>query len=199
SPPPGNTGPNPDHNNDLLHTNSVKVLNQSLASKFPLFKPGQVLLSLRSLDTVAVLDRHTGRVVWASRGVWQCQHDAEFLDNGHLLVYDNLSLPKQTRIVEYDPQTQATPWAYSNEDSTPFSALFRGMKQRLTNGNTFIVDPDNRRLFEVTQDKELVWESFCPLPFVAPGQRSKNHPVNCARRYDADKLTFLKGVARARP
>ena len=95
--------------------------------------------------------------------------------------------------------TQAIPWAYSNEDSTPFVASFRGMKQRLPNGNTLIVDPDHRRLFEVTPAKELVWESYCPLPLAPSGQRFRGHAVNSARRYGPNELTFLQGVARARP
>jgi hypothetical protein len=184
---------------DLLHTNSVKVLSRSLVSKFPLFKAGQVLLSMRNIDTIAVLDRHTRRVAWASQGLWRLQHDAEFLSNGHLLLYDNAGLQRETRILEYDPLTQATPWAYTNEHATHFSAVFRGMKQRLPNGNTFIVDPDNRRLFEVTSDKELVWENYCSLPPIPPGQIPRAHAVNSARRYVPDELTFLKEVARARP
>src|SRR5581483_7265140 len=115
----------------------------------------------------------------------------------------------------------AIPWVYSDTDSGPFHAAFRGMKQRLPNGNTLIVDPDNRRLFEVTRDKELVWENFCPLPPVPPNQTggewrvagdgndpppATRHPppatgyaITGAWRYSADELTFLKGVARARP
>src|SRR5262249_28136925 len=198
TPPPG-SAMRPNLKNDLIHTNSVKVLSPALAAKFRLFEPGQVLLSMRSLNTVAILDRPTRRVAWAAQGVWRMQHDAEFLDNGHLLVYDNFGSQRQTRVLEYDPLTQAIPWAYSKEDSIFFNSFFRGMKQRLPNGNTFIVDPDNRRLFEVTRDKELVWENFCPLPLAAAGQRTRNHPVNCARRYGANELTFLKGVAHARP
>jgi hypothetical protein len=196
------TGFNPLHayrEPDVLHTNSVRVLSRALAPKFPQFQAGQVLLSMRNTDAIAVLDRPTRRVVWAARGVWQAQHDAEFLDNGRLLLYDNSGSPKQTRVLEYDPRTQAVPWAYANENSTPFSAPTRGMQQRLPNGNTLIVDPNNRRLFEVTQDKELVWENFCPLPPVPKNQQPRAHAITSARRYRADELTFLKGVARARP
>jgi hypothetical protein len=183
-----------------LHANSVRVLPRALAAKFPLFKPGQVLISLRDLDTLAVVDPQSRSVVWASEGIWHAQHDAEFLENGRLLVYDNLgSANKTTRIIEYDPLTQAVPWCYANENSTSFSAFMRGVKQRLPNGNTFIVDPDNRRLFEVTRDKELVWEIICPLPPAPPGQHSRAHAINSARRYGAGELSFLKGVARARP
>ena len=70
---------------------------------------------------------------------------------------------KGTRILEYDPLTQAIPWVYNNDDSTFFFAFFRGTKQRLSNGNTLILDPDNRRMFEVTPNRDLVWEVFCTL------------------------------------
>jgi hypothetical protein len=175
---------------DFIHANSVKVLSRALAPKFPLFKPGQVLISLRNLDTVAVVDTHARSVVWAARGIWRIQHDAEFLANGHLLLYDNAGSAKGCRILEYDPRTQAIPWAYSNENAIVFRPLYRGMKQRLPNGNTLIVDPVNVRLFEVTLDKELVWEFFCPHPVSA---------INGARRYGPDELKFLKDGPRTRP
>jgi hypothetical protein len=183
---------------DLLHTNSVKVLNRALAEKFPLFQAGQVLLSLRNIDTIAVLDRSTRRIVWATQGIWHTQHDAEFLNNGHLLVYDNFGSMAGTRILEYDPLTQAIPWLYANEKEGRFLAIYRGVKQRLPNGNTLIVDPDHRRFIEVTLDKEIVWESAV-TPFDPQTGPPKKHSINYARRYGADELTFLKGLARARP
>jgi hypothetical protein len=172
---------------DHVHVNSVKVLRQAHARKFPLFRAGQVLISLRNLHIIAVLDLHERTVVWASRGMWRFQHDPEFLDNGHLLLFDNLGSTRSCRVVEYDPVTQAVPWVYAGENSTPFHALFRGMKQRLPKGNTLVVDPDNGRILEVTAGKELVWECF--------GQR----PITCAQRYGSEALTFLKDKARARP
>lgn len=184
---------------DLIHANSVKILSPARAKKFPLFQAGQVLISLRSFDCLAVLDIPKRSVAWAARGPWRIQHDAELLDNGHLLVFDNHGWTKGCRILEYDPVTQAIPWAYTEADASPFFAAFRGMKQRLPNGNTLIVDPENRRLFEVTQSKKLVWEFFCSMP--SDSTRSQSGPVEItgARRYSSDELTFLKGVARARP
>ena len=175
---------------DFLHANSVKVLSRALAPKFPLFKAGQVLISLRNLDALAVVDTRLRSVVWAAQGIWRIQHDPEFLENGHLLLYDNAGSPRGCRILEYDPVTQAIPWAYDNENSTPFSPYYRGTKQRLPNGNTLIVDPDNARLLEVTKGKELVWELFCPGNITA---------LNGARRYGPRELTFLNGIARPRP
>lgn len=176
---------------DFLHTNSVRVLNRSLAPKFPLFKQGQVLISLLYPNTLTVIDPQTHSVVWASSGIWRGQHDAEFLDNGNILLYDNYGSPKGSRILEYDPRTQAIAWCYPRENSNFFRALSRGMKQRLPNGNTLIVDPDAGRLVEVTLNKECVWECLLPL---SPGAA-----ITGASRHACDKLTFLKGGSHARP
>ena len=50
---------------DIIHLNGVRVLNRALEARFPLFKPGQLLLSSRALDAIAVLDRDTRRVAWS--------------------------------------------------------------------------------------------------------------------------------------
>ncbi|HEV3142559.1 MAG TPA: arylsulfotransferase family protein, partial [Gemmataceae bacterium] len=55
---------------DVLHTNAVKVLKPGLASHFPLLKPGQILISPRHLDAIAVLDPESQRAVWAGKGSW---------------------------------------------------------------------------------------------------------------------------------
>jgi hypothetical protein len=185
---------------DILHANSVRVLGRGLAGKFPLFKRGQVLISFRSLDTIAVLDVPKRKVVWAAQGLWRAQHDAEFLANGRILVFDNLGSLGGTRVLEYDPLTQATPWSYAGEGARSFLAVERGAKQRLPNGNTLILDPDGGRLFEVTRDKKLAWECFCPAVPVA-GERAAATwaTLTGGRRYRAGELTFLKGVSRSRP
>jgi hypothetical protein len=172
---------------DVLHTNAVVVLRSSLASHFPLFKEGQVLLSLRELDTLAVVDPEKRAVVWAARGPWQGQHDPHFLDNGHLLLFDNRGSPRQARVLEYDPETQACPWSYSSESSPPFYSPIQGRCQRLANGNTLIVDSKDGVLLEVTADKKLVWSHGC-----------QTH-VPWAWRYGPDQVSFLKGAPHARP
>jgi hypothetical protein len=176
---------------DVLHANSVRVLNRAMASKFPLFKEGQVLISLCYLNTIAVLDVPTRSIVWATPGVWLAQHDSEFLDNGHLLLFDNSGQTMNSRVIEFDPVTYGYPWVYANEDSTAFVASHRGMKQRLPNGNILIVDPDGGRLFEVTSAKSLVWEYGC----AAKGDVQDAHAiVTSALRYPSTELKFLTGV-----
>jgi hypothetical protein len=172
---------------DVLHTNSIRVLSRALAPKFPRFKAGQVLLAIRNLDVVAVLDPQTEEVVWAARGPWRAQHDAQFLDNGRLLIFDNLGSPAGSRVLEYDLETQAFPWSYPGENNPPFFTSERGMNQRLSNGNTLIVNSEGGQILEVTRSHEVVWS------WSLPGF------VSTARRYAPEQLPFLKGGPRARP
>ncbi len=173
---------------DVLHTNFVKVLTRELAPKFPLFKAGQVLISMCHLDTIAVLDPKNHAVVWAARGPWRAQHDPQFLDNGRLLIFDNSGSPTESRVLEYDLQTQAFPWSYPGANNAPFVTSTRGQGQRLPNGNTLIVDSQHGKMLEVTQSKEVVWSCSYRGGF-----------INTARRYSPEQLHFLKGGQRARP
>jgi hypothetical protein len=173
---------------DVLHTNAVKVLRRTVAGKFPQFKAGQLLLSLRHLDALAVLDPDSGKVVWAARGPWRAQHDPSFLANGRLLLFDNMGSPLGSRVLEYDPKSQAFPWSYPGAAGIPFYSRIRGMCQRLSNGNTLILNSDGGEVFEVTTQRDVVWSCS-----------SGGVELNRARRYLAEQLPFLKGEHRARP
>ncbi len=172
---------------DALHTNTIQVLTPELAAKFPQWKPGQLLITMRNLDAIALIDPEKRAVVWAARGPWQALHDAQFLDNGDLLLFDNQGLRKGSRVLEYNPQTQAFPWSYTGEHWGPFFSSERGMCQRLRNGNTLAVNSIGGEVLEVTPEKEVVW-SFAPHRFIA-----------YAKRYSADELPFLPAGSKPRP
>lgn len=171
---------------DVLHTNSVNVLTAAMAPKFPKFKAGQVLLSMRNLHAIAVLDPTTSSIVWGACGPWHYQHDAQFLDNGHLMIFDNVGSPRGSRVLEYDLQIGSFPWVYPGVDNTPFLTPVRGMAQRLPNGNTLIVNSDGKEMFEVTQGKEVVWTC------------ATHGHITTARRYSSQQLSFLKVLPRPR-
>jgi hypothetical protein len=176
-----------EHAWDFFHTNFVEVLRPEMAAHFPMFRAGQILISLRELDTLAMVDPQKGSVVWAARGPWHMQHDPHFLDNGRILVFDNRGAVRKSRVLEYDPQTQACPWCYSGTGDHSFYTAIQGRSQRLPNGNTLVVNSNDGVILEITADKELAWSCCCHthVPF--------------AQRYAADQLTFLKGDCHARP
>ena len=147
---------------DIYHTNAVEVLDGSLADRIPAFAKGNVLLSMRSLSTIAVLDMDAGEIVWVASDLWLAQHDPKVLDNGNILVFDNRGAKGESRVVEFDPATREMVWVYEGDRSNSFFTQMCGANHRLENGNTLITESDFGRAFEVTPGGEIVWEFLNP-------------------------------------
>jgi hypothetical protein len=154
---------------DFIHTNNVDVLEGEEAEALEALgfvREGQVLLSFRDIDTIAVLDIESEKIVWALRGGWIAQHDPDVLTNGNILMYDNLGgfgEGGRTRILEVDPVSGGVVWRYEGSAEQPFFSEARGAQERLPNGNTLITETAGGRLFEVTPDGRMVWEFINPV------------------------------------
>ena len=198
--PPGNAPPpSKETLEDIIHCNSVHVLSSGLAPHFSALREGMLLLSLRTSSLLAVLDPRTRSVVWAAQGPWRGQHSAQFLDNGHMLLFDNAGTSRSARVLEYDPVTQAIPWWYPGDKDQAFQVALRGRCQRLANGNTLIFTA-GQRIFEVNSNKEIVWDLGDDPTITLPiAERWKDHGFTGARRYSAAELTFLKPDQVPRP
>ena len=150
---------------DVMHTNTCRYIDGSLAHLSPIFQEGNVLISMRELDTVAIVDLEVKTVVWAKQGPWKRQHMPNLLENGHILIFDNSGLGERSRVVEYDPLADAIVWGYGEEPVEEFYTDTCGYSQRLPNGNTLITETAKGRAFEVTPDKEVVWEYINKYPY----------------------------------
>ena len=109
---------------------------------------------------------------------------------GNILIFDNggwagYGLPSRTskdgtktdrrdysRVIELNPVTLEVVWAFdaavwggmtSMVSKTKFYSQLISSAQRLPNGNTLITEGCCCRLFEVTPDKEVVWEYYAPF------------------------------------
>lgn len=179
---------------DWAHTNTVEALPPNPAGQDdPRFKPGNVLFSARNIDTIGVIEKNTGQVVWAwGPGVLDRQHMPTMLASGHILVYDNGTGRRYTRILEMDPLTGEIVWEYKADPPDSFFSPTRGSNQRLPNGNTLIAESDNGRLFQVTPEGEAVWEFLNP-DLTGRGRRQ---PLYRAITYSPELVAPL--VARGR-
>lgn len=155
---------------DLFHTNTLEFLDGVLAEQSEAFRAGNVLISVRELDLLAVLDPRFGRIVWARRGPWKRQHEPTMLADGTLLLFDNLGQGGRSRVLEFDPFTMEPVWSYADGPATPLFSPTCGVARRLAGGNTLIVESDNGRAFEVTPDGALVWEFVNPYRAGAEGE-----------------------------
>jgi hypothetical protein len=147
---------------DLFHTNTIEVLDGSLAGRVAGFEAGNVLVCVRELDTIAVVDLTTEQVVWAARAPWSRPHQPTVLPNGNLMIFDNRGYGGFSRVVEFDPATLDIVWDYHGEDPQDFYSRECGSNQRLPNGNTLITESDGGRAFEVAGDMTVAWEYVNP-------------------------------------
>lgn len=179
---------------NLLHANDVEILRENLADKFSIANPGDLMVSFRELHAIAIIDADSKKVKWFKRGDWFEQHDPDFLDNGNILLFDNIDMredpnrERASRVVEINPENMAEEWVFRGNKDMRFRTTARGSQQRLPNGNTLITESHRGRLLEISRDGEVVWEYVHDQRL---GDNDELIPVIMwAERYTQDQLQF---------
>lgn len=142
---------------DLFHPNDVEELLPEMAAAFPQFAAGDLLISLRNTDTVAVIGRHDGRVKWIGYGPWLHQHDPDFQPDGTITVFSNNTDRFRSALMRIDPATGATEEMFDGQ-GVDFDSFIMGNHQRLPNGNWMIVSTMQGRVLEVAPDGRVLRE-----------------------------------------
>ncbi len=174
---------------DWAHANTIEVLPPTpLGEKDKRFKAGNLLFSLRSLDIIGIIDPDKDAIVWCyGPGILDGQHQPTMLENGNILVFDNGTYRGYSIVREIEPTSGDIVW--QDENGTNFFSPFRSGNQRLPNGNTLICECDAGHLFEVTPDKELVWDFYSP--FVGQGPHHLGKRIHRATRYSPEYVEPL--------
>jgi hypothetical protein len=146
---------------DVLHTNSVQLLDASASQFHPGFVEGGYLISARGLDLLAVINPADGSVPWFQQGPWKAQHDPVATPAGTLLLFDNHP-PGPSRVVELGLADLRERWAWSGGPDRTFYTECCGTAARLANGNTLVVVTDEGIAVEVAPDGAVVWEWHTP-------------------------------------
>lgn len=135
------------------HLNSVKLATAQVAAALPGAKAGDLLVSLRETNTVALLDADTGAVKYSIAGRTAAQHGPTFLPDGTVLVFDNLGGERKlggTRVVRLDlvKGTSETVFPKGGEAMLPVTSDTAG---------AIDVSPDGRRaLVSITHQGRIV-------------------------------------------
>jgi hypothetical protein len=161
---------------DFFHPNDVDVLSAALAPQFPLFEPGDLLLSLREIDLVAVVDPDTAEVKWWNAGPWIKQHDPDFLPDGRISVYSNNTGRGRSDILKIDPKTK-TVTSDLYDGTARFYSAEMGSHQYQPNGNVLITVPGEGRVLLVSAGGDPIME-FNNLSSQSPEQNE--HVENAA-------------------
>lgn len=168
------------HRGEWAHANSVAPTLD-----------GSILLSFRHLDTIMIVGRSSKEVVWSMTDrSWGHQHHAEMLPNGNITIFangmNNLYQPLHSRAIELDPQTKGMVWQYVDPQRWMFFSPVMGGVQRLENGNTLICESLNGRVFEVTPERDIVWDYVSPMFHPVPVLHGPGNALFRAYRYAAD-------------
>ena len=159
---------------DYSHFNSVEYIPET----------NQVLMNSRNLSEFYLIDYKTGKIEYrwgnpCAYGAGKCpsyfdagdqkmfgSHDARWLGNGKVSVFDNGSEnPEGTRsrVLIVNTKTNEIEWKYEAWDQSSFFTHRQGMAQTLPNGNMFITSSNVGHLFEVTKRGEIVWDFVSPI------------------------------------
>ncbi|WP_404406154.1 arylsulfotransferase family protein [Pelagibacterium halotolerans] len=143
---------------DPFHPNDAEPLRTDLANAFPMFETGDVLISLRELNLLAVADPETGRFKWWQVGPWFKQHDPDFQPDGTITVYDNSTGLGASRVLRIRPGEDGIETVFAGSEEIPFYSWRRGKHQVLPDGNVLLTEAEGGRVLEVAPDGDLVWE-----------------------------------------
>jgi hypothetical protein len=167
------------HRHEYAHANTVSPCPN-----------GDVIVNWRYNNTMAMIDYSTKKIKWALNDISYGQHhDVQMLDNGNILFFANgadvhIHGPETgSKVVEVDPATNEEVWSYSGSPRRSFVSWFISGCQRLPSGNTLICEGLWGRLFEVTPEKEIVWEYVSPffVEYEHPAYTGSNVIFRCYR------------------
>ncbi len=150
---------------DWTHANSVTTRGDDL------------YLSIRNLSEIVKLSRSTGEIEYRlseeggfsiNDGWFEKQHAPDVLGDDHLLIFDNGTTRKTTRVIEVviDPDLQEAEivWEWPEESEDAWYTGYWGDADRLDNGNTLIAAGASHvnRMTEVTPDGTIAWQAQWP-------------------------------------
>ncbi len=137
-----------------------------------------VYLGFRDISRIVKVEKSTGKVVdsWGLRIYLgganhpvelHQQHDANILDNGNIAVFNSNdypgsdSIPSAVIISQQPDDSNKIIWQFDCQlDSTERRANRNGGNvDQLKNGNLLVCTGTSDRIFEITMDKKIVWQS----------------------------------------
>src|SRR4030042_3622001 len=181
---------------DILHLNDVEPFPETLKEGF--FKRGDILVSLRNINTVFVYNIKDDKIKFISTGRFVRQHDPDFIDGNTFSVFDNNNISFETEnsrsriLIVSAPEEKIAAYFEGNPKNHFYTEIF-GQHQWLPNGNLLITESVWGRAFEINQEKEIVWEY---TNFIDKGIISI---VSDVHRLEPDSVPFLSGIVPDQP
>ena len=155
------------YEDDAIHLNDV----QPAFSSTKYWKKGDLLLSMRHRNTVALYRPSTNKIIWLKTGPWLAQHDCDFVDEKTIMVFGNdLLRGEKNKMINGHNDIYFYDFE-KNEISKPYSKVMKdvgiktktqGRSDLLDNGDLFIDESENGKLYIINKDslKMIYTERF---------------------------------------
>ena len=145
------------HGGGPWHPNDVEPLTAELASHYPGFQAGDLLVCLRSLNLIFVMDQKNLRIKWWRQGVARRPHDPDWNTRGTITIYNNNMHRGYSSIVELDPRNYESKVLVQGQAYNFYSPI-RGKHQLLPNGDILITSSQQGRVFELDKTGKVTFE-----------------------------------------
>lgn len=189
--------PGREWSDEIVHVNKIAELPAALAPAFPMFEAGDLAISIREYNLVAVIDPDTWKVKWHQTGPWVRQHDPEFIADGTIAVFNNNTYatrvgaynrtspndPRVSDVMAVNPATGNTTIPFAAEDGEGMLSVVRSKIDPVTDGGYLITEFEAGRALQTDRAGRIVWEYInrYDTEFVAE--------ITEARLYPADYFT----------
>jgi outer membrane protein assembly factor BamB len=175
---------------DPSHVNSVREIpaNHWFEAGDDRFRPGNILVSARTLNTIFIVDRSSGEIVWTYSKDFDGQHEAVMLERplrgaGLIMVFNNglsnLNGYRRSFVEAINPVRNEPEWRYGSEN---FYSSVEGSAQPLSGNNVLVTSSQGGRVFEITSRGKIVWEWVPPYPPMRVERVPYDHCPQLARR-----------------
>jgi Arylsulfotransferase (ASST) len=144
---------------DPIHLNDIDPLPRRLADRFPMFSPGDLLISARELNLLFVMDPGSLAIKWWVIGATIRQHDGDWNDDGWISAFNNRMAHGYSTITRINPATQQRATAVDGRGMDLYSR-HRGSHTPLPNGGWLISSTQQGRILEIAPDGRLALDFY---------------------------------------
>jgi hypothetical protein len=175
---------------DPFHTNSLRILSESEAERLgDLAQPGDALVSMAMLDTIAIIDMEEESTRWWQQGPFGLQHKPRVTPDGKIILFNNFLTHDRSSVQTIDIHSGEVTWEFTGTEAEPLYSKRSGSVEVLANGNILILETDRGRILELSPDHEVVWEFR--NPFVAGEEDPLVAHFYSLHRIDESALSWL--------
>jgi hypothetical protein len=144
------------YEDDAIHLNDIQPALYS--SKY--WQKGDLLISMRHRNTVALYRRSTNKILWLKTGPWLAQHDCDFVDGKTIMVFGNDFLRQKDSLINGHNDIYFYDFE-NNKITTPYTKVMKQLEIKtksegrcdlLSNGDLFIDESNNGKLYIINKD-----------------------------------------------